>query len=479
MIETAGTPLWASLLGGLYVVAAFYASAHALLTTRDPRAAWGWIAVCLLAPLAGALLYWLIGTNRIQLRARLAFGDDSLPRTLDRVAASGLPAMPGVAPEELHELARIGGAMAGRPLLAHNRVDILHNGEQAYPAMLQAIDQARHSVWLSSYIFAGDSIGARFAEALSQAQSRGVQVRVLVDGVGDLYYRPSGSRLLRRLGVPVRRFQISRWWLPLPHLNLRNHRKLLCVDARVAFVGGINIGDHHLVSLGRRPTVDLHFRVEGPIAEALSRVFAEDWSFGHGEVLALPEVAASDRSGAAFCRVLTSGPNELLDRLELVLLGALANAHHRVLIMTPYFVPTAALSRGMEAAALRGVEVILMLPERSNLPWVDWATRRWLEPLLQRRVKVFLRPPPFAHSKMFVVDHYYSQVGSANLDPRSLRLNFEVMLENYSTLLAAGLADHFDQVLGQCRELTADELRASGRARRIRNAVAWLFSPYL
>lgn len=470
-------------LAGLLVTAhtavAIGAAGHALLNVRDPRAAWGWIAACWLAPIAGPLLYLLLGTNRVRSRARELIGSEDL----DAVEAEpeGLqPLLPGVLKEELRELVRIGGAMTRRPLLGGNQVTLLQDGEGAYPAMLAAIAGATRRVWMSSYIFSGGKVGQEFAAALAAARQRGADVRVLIDAVGDLYYWPRGSRLLARHGISVRRFQLARRWLPLPYVNLRNHRKLLVVDDGLAFTGGLNIGDHQMLTLAKKPVTDLHFRFEGPVAIQLARSFAEDWAVsGGGE---LPEETSADNAPAAdagFCRVITEGPNEDLDRLELILLGALGNAHQRVCIMTPYFVPTAELARGLEAAALRGIDVQVMLPARSNLPWVDWASRRWLLPLLQRRVRVHLRPLPFAHSKLFIVDDYYTLVGSANLDPRSLRLNFELVVETYGRDFAARMTAHFDQARAGCRELRPEEVAGDGRLSRLRSAFFWLFSPYL
>lgn len=447
---------------------------HALLHVRDPRAAWGWIAVCWLAPLLGAALYLLLGTDRLESLARSALAEGGAPPL-----PGALPQLPQVIQQELRELIRIGDATSRRPLLAGNRIEVLHNGEQAYPAMLGAIARARRRVHLSSYIFAGDDSGRAFAEALAQAQARGVEVRVLIDAVGDLYHWPRGSALLRGRGLSVRRFQLARRFVPLPHLNLRNHRKLLIVDEHCAFTGGINISDRHRVDGSPHCVIDLHFRVEGDVVAQLAQVFAEDWLAAGGPALAPPIAQASANVGPSSCRAITEGPNEDLDRIELILLGALANAHRRVHVMTPYFIPMPVLSRALEAAALRGVEVLIILPERSNLPWVDWACRHWLRGLLSRGVRVLLRPAPFAHSKLLVVDDYYSHIGSANLDPRSLRLNFELVVETYCEHFAAVLQAHVDEVRAGCRELSLRELDQASRLVRLRNALCWLFSAYL
>lgn len=476
---TEAAALVPGLLVALYAASAVYAAGHALLNARDPRAAWGWIAACLLAPLAGSLLYLLFGAHRLQKQARRMrqlVAPDLSP--VEPEPPGLAPLLPGVIPQERRELVRIGGAMSRRPLEGGNHLRLLHNGEQTYPAMLEAIAAARERVWLSSYIFAGSGIGGDFVDALAAAHARGADVRVLIDGFGDWYYWPRASARLRRRGVPVRRFQLPRRFLPLPHLNLRNHRKLLLIDDGVAFTGGINIGDHHLVQTSRRPVIDLHLRLEGPIAAQLGCVFAEDWIASGGDAPALPtEAAAGD--GRSYCRAITEGPNEELDRLELVLLGALANAHRRVCIMTPYFIPMPELQRALEAASLRGVSVEIILPARSNLPWVDWASRRWQRDLIARGVRVFLRPAPFSHAKLFVVDDYYSHMGSANLDPRSLLLNFELVVETYCRDFAGTLVRHFDEVRQTCHPRRLADLDEAPRAARMRDALFWLFSPYL
>lgn len=450
---------------------AAFTALHALMHARDPRAAWGWIAACGLAPLLGPLLYLLFGIHRVtSKRARHA------ARPLLR--PSQVPSLNHSMPQELEELVRIGDVTTGRRLTQGNRVEILHNGDEAYPAMLRAIDAARHSILLSTYIFRGDETGRAFASLLGRARRRGVEVHVLVDAVGDLYGWPRGSTWLRAEGVEVRRFQLGRQHLPLPHLNLRNHRKLLIIDDDVGFVGGLNIGNQHWVHGGRHPALDTQFEVRGPVLADLRAVFQDDWSTAGGESLRPCPTPPPAAGGEVSCRVVTDGPLEEPSLLELILLGALANAHARVSIVTPYFVPMTTLSRALEAAALRGVEVTLVLPERSNLPWVDWASRRWLEALLERGVKVRLHPA-FLHTKLFVVDGYYAQIGSANLDARSLRLNFELNLELYGREPAGRLQAHFEELSRASRPLELVDLHGLGTWTRVRNAVCWLFSAYL
>ncbi|MDB5988499.1 MAG: cardiolipin synthetase 2 [Nevskia sp.] len=463
-----------------HLLIAALAASHALLTKRDPRSAWGWIAVCWLFPLAGAALYFVFGINRIYTRARRSVGaTPALTPTQLRELPAPLQRGAGGDNERLVELLRIGQAMTGREMTFGNRIEPLYNGEQAYPAMLAAIASARYSIDFVTYIYRRGVIGKQFAAALSYAQGRGVEVRILLDGVTDLYYLPRTSLLLTEHDLKPRLFLPLRFLPPMLHINLRNHRKLLLVDEKVAFTGGMNIADHHLMQRPKGTRVqDLHFRIEGPAVQQMMQVFAEDWRFVTGEKSPPPR-AVSVPTGSAAARVITDGPNEDLDKLLMVLLGALAAAHHRVWIMTPYFIPNPQLIAALQSAALRGVDVSIILPAKSDQPWLNWAAHNYLGPLLQRHVRVYMQPPPFAHTKLFLVDDRYMQVGSANLDNRSLRLNFELVVEAIDARLVENLAAHFARVRSSSREVSLAEIERRSLPARFRDSVFWLFSPYL
>jgi cardiolipin synthase len=499
---------WMQILGSLAIAgAAGCSAAHALLHKRDPPAGLGWVAVCLLFPVAGPVLYFFFGINRIQRRARKlqqearernggAVGDGTdrgpspSPHRLATAALSAEQILDRV-PPELHDLARVSSAVSQWQLVGGNSVELLHNGEQVYPRMLEAIANARRNVYLTTYIFETDATGLEIIDALEEAHRRGVDVRVIVDAIGEIYSLPWASRVLRQRGIPVHRFIQPRWFPPTVHLNLRNHRKILVVDGTVGFTGGMNLGGRHLVDKpsGRR-VVDLHCRLTGPIVGQLQEVFLDDWFFvGGGSQRAasgLEEEPAAGRSPAGqsgvdgcLCRVITDGPDEDLDKLLAVILGAISGARRRVWIMTPYFLPPRALTGMLQSVALRGVDVRILLPSKSDVPIVDWATRNHLWELLERGVRCFLRAPPFAHSKLLVVDDAYVQIGSSNLDPRSLRLNFELAVEIFSREFARRAVAHCEEVAGSCEELTRDDLDDRPLWVRLRDAVAWLFSPYL
>ena len=466
---------------------AITSAGHALLYKRDPRAALGWIAVSFAYPILGPVLYYLFGVNRLRTRAHELKGEPLKRLKLryerpDRVATAAeaiqLPAIS--ASPELAGLARSSAAVTHRPLADGNALQPFFDGESAYAAMLKAIDQARTSVCLATYIFETNKTGRAFIESLAAARSRGVEVRVLLDGIGELYSFPRAGSLLKRQGVEVARFVPPRILPPAIHINLRNHRKLLVVDGQTGFTGGMNIGDRHLSEQppGREATADIHFQVGGPILEQLQAVFDEDWLFAAGK--ASPQSFEKYAvKGNAVCRVVTDGPNEDLGKLAMIMTGAVALARKRVAIMTPYFLPPPELVNALQAAALRGVEVCVILPEKSNQPLAHWATRNMLWELLQYGVRIYYQPPPFAHSKLLLIDDNYAHIGSANIDPRSLRLNFELVVEVFQQEFVSRLREHFERIKTTSRAESLEEVDGRSLPVRIRDATAWLFSPYL
>lgn len=451
----------------VYIVGAAAAALHALLTKPDPRSVMSWIAICWLFPLGGSILYWLFGINRVATAGQsheAAVDQERRPADADAIDAA------------FAGLRRVGDALTQLPLLAGNHVEPLHNGEVAFPRMLEAIAAARSTVYLATYIFQTDPVGMQFVEALSAAVARGVSVRVLVDGIGEWYDWPHVVPILRRAGVRTERFLPPRLLPPNLSLNCRNHRKLLIVDGVVAFTGGMNIGGREA---GRRMS-DMHFCLQGPVVGQLTGVFAADWGFASREELPVAAPAATEATpGQSLCRTITGGPDESVDELLLILVSAIGAARRQILIMTPYFIPPPELVAALQEAALRGVEVSLVLPRRSNLRYIDWATLHWLPALVKRGVHVHLQEPPFSHAKLFIVDAGYAQIGSVNLDTRSLRLNFEIAIEVFDTALCTHMGDAVAAIRDRAPALTMANLEKTPVLARLRDSLCWLISPYL
>ena len=439
---------------------------HALLNKREPRAALGWSLLCLALPFAGPFLYLLLGINR----KRFLKGSAQAPLVAEKAASTGQTLD--------HPLDRITAQLSRYPCSTDNRVRLLKNGEQAYPEMLDSIRGASNFVFLSTYIFQADYTGREFIDVLSLAVKRGITVRVLIDSIGSLYSYPSVVNLLRKAGVPVSRF------LPLFHrdswlLNLRNHRKILAVDGNTAFTGGMNIGSRHLVRQIRSGSAaDVQIRIDGSAAHSLASAFCLDWRYVTGEVLDISSKSKS-HEGTTSCRPVSDGPDEELGTLPWLLLGLIGAANTHITIITPYFLPPPTIVGALIGATLRGVKVCILLPEKSNLPYVNWATEHSLIPILQTPIEVYFQPHPFSHTKMLLIDEDFLQIGSYNMDSRSLRLNFELAVNIYDI----GLRHYFDSDLRKqiqsSRRISSEELTNKNLYIRIRNSLAWLFVPYL
>lgn len=479
------TSAWRYAFAGVTILLAFVAAGHAVMYKRDSRAAVLWVGVIWLVPILGAGLYFLLGVNRIRRRAiSIREGVERFQSLVkvpgQRAHLARIPALP-IEMQHLDSLIILGDKVVGRPLLAGNKIEPLANGDIAYPAMLEAIRQAERTVSLSTYIFDNDSAGRAFSDELANAVQRGVQVRVLIDDAGARYSFPSIIRRLRAARIPVARFlpAFSLW--QFVSLNLRTHRKILVADGRIGFTGGMNIREGHVLGdRPRHPVQDLHFRVDGPVVSHLQEAFADDWHFCVGELLHgedwFPRLNAM---GSVAARGISDGPDEDFEILRLVILGALACAKSSIRLVTPYFLPDQSIISALNVAAMRGVTVDIILPSVSNLPYIDWAsTAHWWQ-LLQRDCRIWLTPPPFDHSKLLLVDDAWSLIGSANVDPRSLRLNFEFNVESYDAQLASALTTIVQSKLERARRVTLEEVDARPFPIRLRDGIARLFTPFL
>jgi cardiolipin synthase A/B len=475
---------WPWIIAVIHLVLMLGASAHVVLTKRDPRAAIGWVGVIMLTPLVGTILYVMFGINRIQRKARAlrhSVSQRGSSAGTGGVSQDVIEQMLGEESEHLEPLTTFVNRLTDLPLVDGNHITPLCGGRPTYDAMLAAIDSAQHSVALQTYIFDNDPTGHLFADALGRAHQRGCLVRVLIDDVGARYTWPSIKHTLRKRGIPVATFNPTLIPGKLHYTNLRNHRKIMVVDGQLGFTGGMNIRQGHLCESGmKHPIDDLHFQIDGPVVGHLRDTFAEDWTFSTGEILDGPTWNPPLRPcGQSLCRGIADGPDIEHDKIRLTMLGAIGCARQSVEIVTPYFLPEQPMITALNVAAMRGVAVHIILPERGNLVLVRWACTAQLWQVLQRGCRVWLSPDPFDHTKLMVVDGTWSFLGSANWDARSLRLNFEFNVECYDREFAGQLAAIIHGKRARSRETSLAEVDGRPLWQRLRDGVSRLALPYL
>lgn len=446
---------------------------HVLRHVRDTRAATGWIGFSLIMPITGFILYIMFGVNRVVRRAQKLFNNRPWhSRLFDNLTQYYIKG-------HFYPLSKVVEGFTQRPLLIGNKVDTFYNGDEAYPVMLQAINSAQTCVFLSSYILKSDETGKAFADALIEAQKRGATVRVLIDGIGSGYFYCPIAKYLKKNGVIIDRFMHSFLPWKMPFINLRTHKKILVVDGTVGFLGGLNIANENMLSKHpKHPVSDTHFRVTGAIVHELTEAFLQDWFFVTTEDLNKKKFYPTpDTKGNMICRIITAGPDSDMEKIKYTMMQAISLARKSIRIMTPYFLPDDRFLSLLCLAAVRGVNVEIIIPQQSNQRLVDWARNVNNSLPIQLGCKIWLAQPPFNHSKLMVVDRIWSFVGSSNVDMRSLRLNFEINMEIYHK----EFAENIDDFIGShCHKLlTLDDLKNRPVIAKFRDAMTRLLLPYL
>lgn len=462
---------WAHLLAVLATVP------FILLARKSAQAKLGWILAVVALPWVGLVFYWALGRDWLNRRvlklrhARVASfqpTDRMLQATIDQLRR--VPR--GSVAQELVLAAEMEGVAAPYPC---NEVLPLAEGPAAFEAAREAVEGARDHIHMLTYIFRDDRTGRGVLERLVAAARRGVEVRVLFDALGTYWTKRRFFKPLIEAGGHVSSFLPL--WAGLRSLrgNLRNHRKILIVDGHIGFTGGMNVADEYATADGWR---DVHARVRGPAVLGLQRVFVQDWHFATGELLDaerwFPEVAPQ---GEAPVQVLASGPDHETPVIENTFFAAIAGARRRVDILTPYFVPTEALEAALADAARRGRRVRVVLPARPDHRLVALAADCIVPRLMAEGVE-FWAYPRMLHGKVMAVDDAWATLGSANMDNRSFRLNFEVNVAFPHSATARQVREVIDTQVAQCRRLTPDDYRFSVPGRLLRG-VASLFAPVL
>ncbi len=441
-----------------------------------------WLAVVLIFPFAGAVVYLLIGESRLG-RQRGRRARALRPGYRQQIKQLGeKDGSEERLPAGARGLALLGEAVLESPPLPGNEIRLLHDAGEAFPALLADIDVARHSCHLEFYIWDVGGKADEVVEALLRAAARGVTCRVLVDAVGSkTFLRSDRARRLRAGGVALREaLPVTLRRLLFVRADLRLHRKIVVIDGAVAYTGSLNLADPALFkrNAGVGQWVDALARVRGPAVAALGAVFLHDWELETGEAVAADSAGGEHRppdAGGAMVQVLPSGPGAQVGAIEQVLLAAVYAAERELVLTTPYFVPDESLLAALLSAPGRGVDVTLIVPARVDSRLTHYASRAHQIDLLGAGVRIALYRGGLLHTKSLTVDGQYSLFGSLNLDPRSLRLDFEVTLAVYDAGFTAALrrlqqtyldgSDRLDEAA--CRSRRAVERFAENAARLV------------
>lgn len=479
-------------LGASYAIGLWFIL-RILRQPRQPMATLLWVVGIFAFPWVVLPLYLLVGERRIIRRGRKKRRRAGpILRAMARTRiehptayARDLPAFQGaraaIEDGSLQQLIDVSDNLGDfRPTMG-NKVDVYTSASETYEAILAAIRDAREHIHLEYYIFRSDETGKLFVDELARKARSGVEVRLLLDGVGswstrERFFAPlleAGGKLATfSPGIPLRR----PW-----HVNCRNHRKIVVVDGRVAFTGSQNIGDEYRGLLRRLgPWKDTHLRLEGPCVLELQEVFVEDWYFACAEDLASPRyLHRPDHSGPSVCTIYPTGPDQNEAVLSHVFFAALALARKSIRISTPYFVPDPGLIMALQHAGHRGVEVEILIPARTDEKLVLWAGRSYYEELIRAGVKVHEYDEGMLHSKSVVIDDTWSLVGSANMDVRSFIYNFEVTVAVFDDHIAKTLRRDFINDVRKSRQIPHQRPELQRFGPSVLEGFARLFSPLL
>ncbi len=493
---------WAGwLVPVLYVVGAATAL-DAVMKARTPQGATAWVFALATLPLVALPLYWIFGRVRFDdyLDALREFDQkhsDVLDPACEHAVSKRHAALAGVGdpgndddpgddpPDARPEDSRLDGemqafsAMATLPFTHGNCARLLIDGQETFDALFEAMDRAERYLLVQFYIVHDDAAGQAFAERLIAAAARGVQVHFLFDGVGSWKLPRKYKRRLSDAGVCVCSFTGPRSWLKKLRLNFRNHRKIVVVDGAEAFVGGLNVGDEYM---GRDekigPWRDTHLHVHGPTVQGLQQSFVRDWYYASRDELELQwEPTPHDADQTAL--VMASGPADQLETCGLLYTHAIESAEKRIWIATPYFVPDGRVLGALQLAALRGVDVRVIVPRKSDSLLFKWVPYAYLVEVEQAGVKLFAHEPGFMHQKVTLVDDDFATVGTANFDNRSFRLNFEATVVVKDEAFCQQVAAMLDDDLARSSRVTSEELESASWLFRFGAQATRLLAPVL
>ncbi|MCL2484746.1 MAG: phospholipase D-like domain-containing protein [Endomicrobia bacterium] len=458
-----------------YLALAVGTTIHILIHKDDIKSSIGWIGLVFLSPFIGTVLYIFLGINRVKRKGIKLRKHSKHFIKKENVLFENIP-------ENYKQFIKYGYNVYPRNFTLGNSITPLQNGTQAYPEMIEAINNAKKEVLVQSYIFENDSETDKLLEAFKNALVNGISVKVLIDGVGTFKLSKEKSiekKLSEIKGLEYGVFLPLKFSAAFPLFNLRNHRKLMVIDSKIAFFGGMNLAAANtLIYDKKKGVIDITFKAEGPIAEQIRNVFEEDWKFVKKKKLHSLPIQKDNMPTGVPARIIPDGPDEESGKIELITQGMINFAKKKILIVTPYFLPENNILTSLEMAAMRGVDVEIIIPQKNDHSIMEWAREPNLLRLSKSGVQIYLTPPPFDHSKFFVIDDELVLVGSSNWDARSFKLLFEADMEIISKETAGQLAKIAQDKKKKAILFDTKAHENLNFLKRLRNNACRLITPY-
>jgi cardiolipin synthase len=448
-----------------------------ILQRRSATATIAWVFALALMPIFGFIVYRLIGPLRLERK--------KVKRNISRKAVREILHAQAALVEESEEhqqLSRVGVELGEASPLRAEDVELYFDGASCYAALLAAVAAAKHHIHIEYYIWEPDQIGVQLRDALIERAKAGISVRLVVDATGSNNLKEKFLAPLRAAGIEFAWFNPVRLRsLRIRRPDFRTHRKIVVIDGRVGFTGGMNITDVHSALLSKTYWRDTHLRLTGAAVWPLQRLFMEDWYFASEQLCPVNDhtYPAPTRDGTHLVQIIGSGPDSAAFAIHKMLFTAINQSTDRLWMTTPYFVPDEGLLLAITSAALRDVDVRLLVPKRGDSRLVDMAARSYFPELLEAGVRIYEYEPRFIHAKTLVCDDDVAIVGTANLDNRSFRLNFEVNAIVFGEACNATLAGAFTADLRVSREVIRSEFDRQPFKARLGQAYARLISPLL
>ena len=472
--------LWWS-LGVGYAILILCVIGIVISENRNPLKALGWVTALLLFPIGGIILYFVFGRSIRNVRM---ISRRNRRKLLKHEGTQPLPKLDRELSPENRQRIRLAYSIGGANLYTGNDIRIFTDGRSFFDELFEDLKKAREYINLQFYIIASDPLGRQLRDILIERARAGVKVRVIYDYIGSFDARRRDFfQRMKENGVEVHSFFRLSFPSHVNRLNWRNHRKVVVIDGKIGYIGGMNVAERYMGSFDGGKWRDTAARITGPCVGALQYHFAVDWKFMGHDLLCDPVARWSKDDGAevsdATLQVLASGPNDRWGNMTLLFYKAISTARRRVWLQTPYFLPSDGLMKALESAALAGVDVRVMMPRRSDSRILTYASHSYVEECLLAGVKVYLYDAGMLHAKVLIVDNDFSTLGSTNFDFRSLEHNFEENLVMYSNEANRILAQGFEEDSKDCSKLKIAEWNRRDRRRKVQESIYRLLSPIL